>query len=84
MKIIGFIVVVCFCLQVVHCLTFLAIGDWGGQETAPFYTEGQLASVQGMEKIAQSLKSQFVLGVGEESSQKAISNYCANNMDYRR
>lgn len=55
-------------LRLTEGLNFLAVGDWGGQETAPFYTSGQMASVQGMEKIAQVLKSQFVLGVGTNVS----------------
>lgn len=58
------LVLIAVSLRVTEGLNFLAVGDWGGQETAPYYTTGQLASVQGMEKIAQYLKSQFVLGVG--------------------
>ena len=65
MLIVSFVVLLCISQHFVSSLNFLAVGDWGGQENAPFFTEGQVASVQGMEKVAQSLKSQFVLGVGE-------------------
>ena len=33
-------------------LRFLAIGDWGGQSTPPYYTEGQWDTAQGMARVA--------------------------------
>lgn len=33
-------------------LRFLAIGDWGGQDTYPYYTEEQWETAQGMARVA--------------------------------
>ena len=33
-------------------LRFLAIGDWGGQSTYPYYTEEQWETAQGMARVA--------------------------------
>jgi tartrate-resistant acid phosphatase type 5 len=65
MMLVVLVVVVAVLTVSVQSLNFLAVGDWGGTETAPYYTPGQLASVTGMEKVAKALKSEFVLAVGE-------------------
>jgi len=46
-------------------INFLAVGDWGGQDSSPYYTAGQKASVTGMNKVASAIKSQFVLALGD-------------------
>ena len=33
-------------------LRFLAVGDWGGQGTPPYYTEGQSETARGMARVA--------------------------------
>lgn len=33
-------------------IRFLAIGDWGGQSTYPYYTEEQYETAQGMARVA--------------------------------
>ncbi len=38
-------------------LRFLAIGDWGGQSTPPYYTEGQLETARGMARVAAAVVS---------------------------
>ena len=45
-------------------LRFLAIGDWGGQSTPPYYTEGQWDTAQGMARVAGAV----VAGGGSGSS----------------
>ena len=35
-------------------LRFVAIGDWGGQDTYPYYTEEQWETAQGMARVASS------------------------------
>lgn len=47
-------------------LSFLSIGDWGGIDKAPFYTEGQKASADvGLPLQAAELDAKFVLALGD-------------------
>lgn len=46
-------------------LKFVAVGDWGGQETAPFTTPIQLQVAKQMGETASSFGSQFTLGMGD-------------------
>lgn len=50
-------------------LRFLAIGDWGGQDLAPFYTEEQWETAQGMARVA----SAGVVGEEDDPRQPAAS-----------
>jgi len=53
-------------IQAFADLSFLSMGDWGGQDGDPFYTGGQKASAQvGMPKIAADLEAKFVLALGD-------------------
>jgi len=47
-------------------LSFLSMGDWGGKDKAPYYTEGQKASADvGLPLLAAELKAKFVLALGD-------------------
>lgn len=46
-------------------LNFLAVGDWGGQDTDPYTRPGEIAAASGMASIAQQLGAKFVLGLGD-------------------
>lgn len=46
-------------------INFLILGDWGGKDTPPYTTIGQTQTAAGMGKIADQLKSQFVLAIGD-------------------
>jgi len=47
-------------------LSFLSMGDWGGQDGEPYYTGGQKASADvGMPLIAKELDAKFVLALGD-------------------
>jgi len=47
-------------------LSFLSMGDWGGQDGEPYYTGGQKASADvGMPLIASQLDAKFVLALGD-------------------
>jgi hypothetical protein len=48
-------------------LRFLAIGDWGGQSTPPYYTAGQWDTAQGMARVAG-----VVVAGGSESGDGAL------------
>jgi len=49
----------------VASLNFLAVGDWGGQDSSPYYTSGQKSSATGMNTVASKIGSQFVLALGD-------------------
>jgi len=47
-------------------LSFLSMGDWGGQDGEPYYTGGQKASADvGMPLIANQINAKFVLALGD-------------------
>ena len=46
-------------------LNFLAVGDWGGQDTDPYTRPGEIAAAGGMATIATQLNAKFVLGLGD-------------------
>lgn len=55
-------------------LNFLALGDWGGQDSSPFYTQAQWDAAQGMQKVAQRLDAQFVVNVGDSFYEDGVSS----------
>lgn len=57
-------------------LSFLAIGDWGGQDLPPFTQPGQLATAEGLALAATSLDAQFVLALGDNAY---ALGFCNNN-----
>eukprot|EP00047_Mylnosiga_fluctuans_P024351 m.159210 g.159210 ORF g.159210 m.159210 type:complete len:332 (+) comp9837_c0_seq1:19-1014(+) len=44
---------------------FLAVGDWGGTETSPYTTPGEIAAAVGMALQSTALNASFVLGLGD-------------------
>lgn len=47
-------------------LSFLSIGDWGGQDGAPYYTKAQKSAADlGMPAVAHQLNAEFVLALGD-------------------
>jgi len=46
-------------------LTFLATGDWGGQDDPPYYEPGQFASAEGMGVVGEELDVRFFVGLGD-------------------
>ena len=46
-------------------LNFLVVGDWGGQNTSPYYTAAEKDVAAAMGKTAQTLGSQFIVSVGD-------------------
>ena len=52
------------CAPVHAQLKFLSVGDWGGQDTPPYYTQVQMQVAQQMGKTAAAESTQFNLGLG--------------------
>jgi len=71
----------CFALDTTESLNFLVVGDWGGKDSSPYYTGGQLASVAGMEKIAQKINSEFVIALGDNFYSNGVRNENDNRFD---
>jgi len=46
-------------------LSFLVVGDWGGQSTPPFYTQAQKDVAQQMGIKANETNSQFTVSLGD-------------------
>jgi len=63
----GFFFVMCGAAvaSVATALNFLAIGDWGGAPAPIYHTPGQRQAAEGMGKVAEELKAQFVLALGD-------------------
>eukprot|EP01040_Poterioochromonas_malhamensis_P012043 gene12043-13157_t len=55
-------------------INFLAVGDWGGDDTSPYYTEAQVSSVKGMDKIATTLQAEFILALGDNFYHSGVVN----------
>ena len=46
-------------------LSFLVLGDWGGQPSSPYYTTAENDIAAAMGKTAQNVGSQFTISVGD-------------------
>lgn len=53
-------------------LRFLAIGDFGGIATYPFYTSIQHQTAMAMGNLASELKTHFQLGLGDNFYSKGV------------
>ena len=55
-------------------IDFLAIGDWGGQDEAPYCTSGQTDSAASMNELAGELDAQFFLALGDNFYYSGVDN----------
>ena len=46
-------------------LTFMVVGDWGGQDDPPYYTDPEQDVAKQMGAIAASMGAQFTLSMGD-------------------
>ena len=46
-------------------LSFLVVGDWGGQPEDPYYTEGEASVAESMGEMGESVRSQFTISLGD-------------------
>ena len=46
-------------------LDFLVVGDWGGQDTEPYYTTGERNVARAMGVTAAKIGSEFTIGLGD-------------------
>ena len=55
-------------------LNFLAVGDWGGQPNAPYYTIGEKKVAAAMGLTAFTIASQFTITVGDNFYQQGVKD----------
>jgi len=55
-------------------LKFITLGDWGGQDTPPFYTPIEMQVAHQMAIIAEQYNSQFTLALGDNFYYSGVSN----------
>jgi len=53
---------------------FMGLGDWGGDDKYPYYTQAQKTAAAGMAKIAASLDAQFVVAAGDNFYHQGVKN----------
>ncbi len=46
-------------------LNFIVLGDWGGQETSPYYTRAEKEIAEEMGEKAKEINAQFVMALGD-------------------
>jgi len=56
-----------------HEMNFLVMGDWGGSETAPYTTKGEVNTASAMDKAAAALGAEFALVLGDNFYSHGIS-----------
>jgi tartrate-resistant acid phosphatase type 5 len=74
----------CVLLTLACCdakLDFFVMADWGGSETSPFTTDGELGCAKQMGTLKPVTDSQFVLAIGDNFYSHGVSN--ENGMNYK-
>ena len=61
-------------LSAAGSLSFLVVGDWGGQEKPPYYTQAQKAVAAAMGTTAHSLGSQFTVSLGDNFYKNGVKD----------
>ena len=55
-------------------LNFMVVGDWGGQDDPPYYTNPEQDVAKQMGVIAASMGAQFTLSVGDNFYDNGVAN----------
>ena len=55
-------------------INFLALGDWGGQGSWPYYKRAQKVAANGMDKVARSIGASFVVSLGDNFYSRGVQN----------
>ena len=70
---IALIATVC-CASSEKTLEFLVVGDWGGEDTSPYYTPAQQHISKQMGKTAEEIGAEFTISVGDNFYSKGVQN----------
>lgn len=55
-------------------LSFMIIGDWGGQGDKPYYTEAEKYCAESMGQVAADIGSQFTLSMGDNFYENGVTD----------
>jgi len=55
-------------------INFIAVGDWGGQGSSPYYTAAQVKVAAAMNKVAGAVNSKFTLALGDNVYSNGVTN----------
>ena len=50
------------------------VGDWGGQEDKPYYTDGEARVAEAMGEIGEQVGSQFTISLGDNFYDDGVEN----------
>ena len=63
-------------------INFVAIGDWGGKELFPYWTQGQKEAAEGMSKVSTQINSKFVVALGDNFYHKGVTKPTSFRFDW--
>ena len=55
-------------------LNFMVVGDWGGQDDQPYYTDPEKDVAEQMGQIAAQMGAQFTLSMGDNFYDNGVTN----------
>ena len=55
-------------------LSFMVIGDWGGQDHKPYYTDAENYCAESMGDVAKDLNSQFTIALGDNFYEDGVTD----------
>ena len=55
-------------------LNFMVVGDWGGQDNPPYYTDPEQDVAEQMGQIAAQMGAQFTLSMGDNFYDNGVTN----------
>ena len=58
----------------VSSLNFMVVGDWGGQDDSPFYTDPEQDVAEQMGQIAAQMGAQFTLSMGDNFYDNGVTD----------
>ena len=79
----GYIQRIALFIYLLHCsgnlvaggeLNFLVVGDWGGQDDKPYYTDGEARVADSMGDIGEQVGSQFTISLGDNFYDDGVKN----------
>lgn len=55
-------------------LSFMVIGDWGGQDTKPYTTDAEVYIAEYMGEVAKDVGSQFTIALGDNFYDEGVTD----------
>ena len=58
----------------ISSLNFMVVGDWGGQDNPPYYTDPEQDVAEQMGQIAAQMGAQFTLSMGDNFYENGVTD----------